>query len=76
MTPMIEFKEHLGVHTGVGHGGRVWRIINSFAGWRMEFRDTGDTHPTYAGLHSSLQSAQAEANRPTSRGQQRAPRGT
>lgn len=60
----IEFVEDGGAYVGIAQGGRAWRITRSFTGWRMEFRDNGDTVATYAGVHASLQAAQAEANRP------------
>lgn len=64
----IEFDEHLGVYTGTGAGGRQWRITEVRTGWRMEFRDRGDTHPTNAGVYRSVDAAQAEAGRVSRRG--------
>jgi hypothetical protein len=61
--PMIEFVESLGAYTGTGPGGREWSITHTRAGWRMEFWDTGDVKPTYAGMHRTLEAAQAEASR-------------
>lgn len=59
----IEFVERHGAYTGTGKGGRQWRITRAVTGWRMEFRDDGDTAPTNAGVHASLEAAQAEAGR-------------
>jgi hypothetical protein len=67
MARPVEFVEHLGVYTGAAPGGRMWRITRTYTGWRLEFRDAGDTEATYAGVHGSLDAAQAEANRPTGR---------
>lgn len=59
----IEFVEDGGTYTGTGKGGRKWVISRAFTGWRMEFRDNGDTVATYAGVHPSVEAAQAEAAR-------------
>ncbi|MGZ5416663.1 MAG: hypothetical protein ACXWDI_05765 [Nocardioides sp.] len=63
MTSRIDFVEHLGIYTGADLGGRTWRISRVFAGWKLEFRDSGDLEATYAGVHANLQAAQNEANR-------------
>jgi hypothetical protein len=60
---IIEFVERDGMFTGSGPGGRRWRISPVFTGWRLEFRDEGDTAATYAGIHGSVAAAQAEARR-------------
>jgi hypothetical protein len=62
---MIVFNEHAGTYSGIGGDGRMWRITRAFAGWRLDFRDPGDSTSTSAGLHGSLAAAQAEANRET-----------
>ena len=59
----IEFVEHQGAYTATGPGGRRWRIIPVFTGWKLEFRDEGDMTATYAGVHPSVEAAQAEAAR-------------
>jgi hypothetical protein len=59
----ITFDEHEGTYTGTSPGGRRWTITRVHTGWRMEFRDDGDVAPTYAGVHRSVQAAQAEAAR-------------
>lgn len=60
----IQFVEHEGTYTGTsGEGGRRWRISRVFTGWRLEFRDEGDMTATYAGVHRSVEAAQAEAAR-------------
>lgn len=59
----IDFTEENGVYTGVGDGGRTWTIARSLTGWRLEFRDKGDTTRTNAGNHHTLEAAQAEAGR-------------
>jgi hypothetical protein len=63
-TPVtIDFLENNGAYTGTGKGGRQWRITRALTGWRMEFRDPGDTVATYAGVHVSVKAAQAHAAR-------------
>lgn len=59
----IEFVEAHGSYTGTGRGGRRWSISPVFTGWRLEFRDEGDLTATYAGVHRSVEAAQAEAGR-------------
>lgn len=58
----VEFQDHDGAHTGVDRSGRAWRITRSLTGWRLEFRDLGDTRATYAGNHASLAAAKTEAD--------------
>ena len=60
---MMEFVESEGIYTGAGPGGRCWRISRVFTGWRLEFRDYGDTAATFAGVHRSVRAAQVEAAR-------------
>jgi hypothetical protein len=59
----VQFAEDHGTYTGTGRGGRRWRISPVFTGWRLEFRDEGDMAATYAGVHRSVEAAQAEAAR-------------
>ncbi len=59
----LEFHEHQGTYTGTAQGGRRWRITRSPTGWRLEFLDPGDSHPTNAGNHRSLEAAKLEASR-------------
>lgn len=59
----VQFAEDHGIYTGTGRGGRRWRISRVFTGWRLEFRDEGDATATYAGVHRSVEAAQAEAAR-------------
>jgi len=60
----IQFVEHDGTFTGTSReGGRRWRIVRVVSGWRLEFRDEGDMTATYAGVHRSAETAQAEAGR-------------
>ena len=59
----IQFAEERGTYTGSGPGGRRWRISRVFTGWRLEFRDDGDTTATYAGVHRSVDAAKEEASR-------------
>lgn len=49
------------VHVLIGVRGRHWQVEKAVTGWRLEFRDSGDDHATYAGTHVSLQAALAEA---------------
>jgi hypothetical protein len=64
----IDFVEKHGTFTGTGTGGRRWQISRTYTGWRLEFCDEGDVRATYAGVHRSLEAAQAEASRgPTTR---------
>lgn len=55
--------EDRGGFTGTGPDGREWRIARAVTGWRLEFRDHGDTVATYAGVHASLSAARTEAGR-------------
>jgi hypothetical protein len=59
----LQFAEEHGTYTGTSRGGRRWRISRVFTGWRLEFRDDGDLAATYAGVHRSVEAAQAEAAR-------------
>lgn len=60
----IEFVEDRGTYVGTSQEGRRrWRISPVYTGWRLEFRDEGDTTATYAGVHRSVAAAQAEAAR-------------
>jgi hypothetical protein len=59
----IQFAEDHGTYTGTSRGGRRWTISRVFTGWRLEFRDEGDMIATYAGVHRSVEAAQAEAAR-------------
>lgn len=59
----IQFAEDHGTFTGTGRGGRCWSISRVYTGWRLEFRDAGDETATYAGVHRSVEAAQAEAAR-------------
>jgi hypothetical protein len=59
----IQFVEDHGTYRGTSRGGRCWRISRVFTGWRLEFRDEGDMTATYAGVHRSVEAAQAEASR-------------
>jgi hypothetical protein len=60
---VVQFVEDEGVYTGASPSGRCWRISRVFTGWRLEFRDYGDTAATFAGVHHSVGAAQAEAGR-------------
>jgi hypothetical protein len=62
MATSIVFVEINGAHVGDA-AGRRWRITPTVIGWRLEFRDRGDTEPTYAGSHPTLEAAKAEASR-------------
>ncbi len=62
-TTTIDFQQEGGVYTGHAAGGRQWRITRVVTGWHLEFRDTGDTVATNAGVHGSVQAAMAEASR-------------
>jgi len=63
-SPLImEFVENEGIYTGASPSGRCWRISRVFTGWRLEFRDHGDTAATFAGVHRSVDAAQVEAGR-------------
>jgi len=60
---VMEFVEDEGIYTGASRGGRRWRISRVLTGWRLEFRDYGDTAATFAGVHGSVEAAQVEAGR-------------
>lgn len=57
----VMFEEGDGDLVGVDDHGRSWRVVQTIAGWRLEFRDAGDTAATYAGTHRSMDSAMHEA---------------
>ena len=59
----IDFHETDGTYAGTGAGDRHWQISEVFTGWRLEFWDPGDAGATYAGTHTTLEAAQAEAAR-------------
>ncbi len=59
----VVFQEYDGVLVGIGTRGRRWRVTQTVAGWKLEFRDAGDAKATYAGTHRSIESAMAEADR-------------
>ena len=40
-----------------GYDGRRWLIRPVMTGWRLEFTDSGDEQPTYAGTHGTLERA-------------------
>lgn len=63
LTTTIDFAEDGGNYKGRSAGGRQWRISEVLTGWRLEFRDAGDTVSTNAGIHRTVQAAIAEANR-------------
>jgi hypothetical protein len=63
---IIEFVECEGGLRGTGNFGREWRITRAFTGWRLDFVDPGDSVPTFAGVHSTVTAAKAEANTPES----------
>jgi hypothetical protein len=60
---VVEFHEDHGTYAGTAVSGRRWLITRSLTGWRLEFKDAGDTHSTYAGNHSSLVAAKVEAGK-------------
>jgi hypothetical protein len=57
----VPFTEVDGAHVGVALGGRRWRITPVLTGWQLEFKDRGDTAPTYAGTYGTVAAATAEA---------------
>jgi hypothetical protein len=59
----IEFLHEGNAYTGLGSGGRMWRISPELTGWRLEFRDAGDLVATNAGVHRSVDAAIGEACR-------------
>lgn len=59
----VEFQDNDGIFTSSSGTGRQWRITRTVTGWRLEFRDAGDTSATYAGNHPSLEAAKAEASK-------------
>jgi len=63
----IEFRTDGGGISGEGPRGRRWHILEERSGWRLSFRDPGDTRPTNAGLFGSLSAAQHEADRTSGR---------
>ena len=59
----VVFREREGVVIGVSDLGRRWRVTRAVCGWRLDFWDTGDVRPTYAGTFESLTAAINEARR-------------
>jgi len=59
----VVFREREGVVIGVSDRGRRWRVTRAVCGWRLDFWDTGDVRPTYAGTFESLTAAINEARR-------------
>jgi hypothetical protein len=60
----IDFRtDEDGTYRGTDAGDRRWEITPVFTGWRLEFRDPGDATATYAGTHTTLEAAKAEAAR-------------
>lgn len=63
LSSLVKFNNYEGTYSGLGADSRMWRITASPTGWRLEFRDAGDKHSTYAGTHTTLGAAQREASR-------------
>lgn len=59
---MIAFEQSGEEYSGSSAGGRHWRIVPEHTGWRLSFRDAGDTRPTNAGVHRTVAAAMAEAD--------------
>ena len=59
----IVFHGVAGTYAGTSRSGRQWFISPATTGWRLEFRDHGDTEATYAGTHASVTAARTEACR-------------
>ena len=57
----VVFQEYNRAWVGIGERGRRWRVIQTVAGWRLEFRDAGSPVATYAGTHPTLESAMDDA---------------
>jgi hypothetical protein len=60
---MIEFVEHNGTYRGVDARSRVWRITPVVAGWRLEYRVSGERTSWRAGVFGDLVAAKREADR-------------
>jgi hypothetical protein len=60
---LIDFTNYDGSYSGAGRGQRMWRILPTLTGWRLEFRDPGDRAATYAGTFGTLHAAKREAAR-------------
>ena len=60
---MLQFTNYQGIYSATDTNHRLWRISPTRSGWRLEFRDDGDTDWTYAGTHATLRGAQREASR-------------
>lgn len=63
----IDFRDDQGGVSGEGRQGRRWHILEERTGWRLSFRDPGDTRATNAGVFGSLVAAQREADRTSAR---------
>ena len=64
---VIEFRDDEEGVSGVGRKGRRWRVLEERSGWRLSFRDPGDTRDTNAGVFGTLAGAQQEADRASAR---------
>jgi len=63
----IDFSDDEGGISGEGRQGRRWHILEERSGWRLSFRDPGDTRATNAGVFGTLVAAQREADRTSTR---------
>lgn len=59
---IIDFQDDDGGVAGEDRQGRRWRILEERSGWRLSFRDPGDTVATNAGVFGTLEAARHEAD--------------
>lgn len=59
---IIDFRDDGVGISGEDRQGRLWHILKERCGWRLSFRDPGDTRATNAGLFGSVAAAQQEAD--------------
>jgi hypothetical protein len=67
----ISFQQDKSSYVGTGAGGREWRVTPTLTGWRLQFRDTGDSTATNAGVFADIEAAKTEANRVVSQTRRR-----
>jgi len=60
---MIEFVERDGTYRGTDAQSRLWRITPVVAGWRLEYRVSGERRSWRAGVFGDLMAAKREADR-------------
>lgn len=61
LSTSIDFQDSEAGVRGQDRHGRSWHILEERSGWRLTFRDPGDSAATNAGVFGTLAAAQIEA---------------